>query len=293
MQSRGNPMEWTVKSVISIAFGVGIGLYFVYRLWPSPKYHVHPHHVMTWKNKDFSDIPNLILKDSKLVKPELKKSEYDLENGQHITLYYRIVEPISGSKRKPIDLLFLHGNAFNSEDWQNINSLQIMAAAGYRCFALDLPSGKRSSSSSTRKIMSSKDKVKFLTHVVMKLGIKRPLIISPSMSGSYSIPFIMESNPLTCKDRLSGFLPIAPVGTDDYRPNEYHRCHVPVMIVYGSKDKELGLESTGNLRNMPNREIFPILGAKHACYKDDPQLFNKYLYNFAEEVVTEELMSDD
>lgn len=43
-----------------------------------------------------------------------------------------------GTKRKPIDLLFLHGNAFNSEVWEEIKSLQIMAAVGFRCFAIDL-----------------------------------------------------------------------------------------------------------------------------------------------------------
>lgn len=71
-------MEWTVKSVLSTVFFLGIGLYVVYQVWPSPQYHVHPHHLMTWKHKDFVDIPKLILKNSETIKPELKRSKFEL-----------------------------------------------------------------------------------------------------------------------------------------------------------------------------------------------------------------------
>jgi len=55
---------------------------------------------------------------------------------------------------------------------------------------------------------------------------------------------------------------------------------IPVMIVYGTKDKTLGLESVGNLRNMPNSEIFPMEGAGHANYEERPDQWHRLLYNF-------------
>ena len=60
------------------------------------------------------------------------------------------------------------------------------------------------------------------------------------------------------------------------------------MIVYGTKDTGLGLNSVGDLRNMPNSEIMPIKGAKHACYMDNPNEFHYLLYNFLQAVEREE-----
>ena len=55
---------------------------------------------------------------------------------------------------------------------------------------------------------------------------------------------------------------------------------IPVLIVYGSKDKDLGLTSVGNLRNMPNNEIIVMEGAGHANYEERPDEWNRLLYNF-------------
>lgn len=54
----------------------------------------------------------------------------------------------------------------------------------------------------------------------------------------------------------------------------------PTMIVYGTLDKDLGLVSLGNLRNMRNSEIFPIEKAKHPAYLDNPEKWHMLLYNF-------------
>jgi len=55
---------------------------------------------------------------------------------------------------------------------------------------------------------------------------------------------------------------------------------IPTMIVYGTKDKSLGLESVGSLRNMPNSEIMPMEGAGHANYQEKPNEWHRLLYNF-------------
>jgi len=55
---------------------------------------------------------------------------------------------------------------------------------------------------------------------------------------------------------------------------------IPTMIVYGTKDKTLGLVSVGNLRNMPNSEIMPMEGAGHANYEERPDEWHRLLYNF-------------
>ena len=55
---------------------------------------------------------------------------------------------------------------------------------------------------------------------------------------------------------------------------------MPTLIVYGSKDTQLGLESVGNLRNLLNNEIHTMENASHACYVNKPDEWHMILYNF-------------
>ena len=52
------------------------------------------------------------------------------------------------------------------------------------------------------------------------------------------------------------------------------------MIVYGTKDKNLGLTSLNNLRNMANEEIFPLEAAGHPAYIEKPAEWRHLVYNF-------------
>ena len=52
------------------------------------------------------------------------------------------------------------------------------------------------------------------------------------------------------------------------------------MVVYGEKDKSLGLTSLNNLRNMKNEEHFSIADAGHPAYIDKPEEWRRLLYNF-------------
>ncbi len=60
------------------------------------------------------------------------------------------------------------------------------------------------------------------------------------------------------------------------------------MIVYGTKDTSLGLQSLNNLRNMKNSEIFPLKDAKHPAYLDKPDEWHMLLYNFLKAVESEQ-----
>lgn len=56
--------------------------------------------------------------------------------------------------------------------------------------------------------------------------MRRPILVSPSMSGRFALPFL-----LAWGDRLAGFVPVAPVGTKDYTAEQYR--HVQVRWVIG------------------------------------------------------------
>jgi len=55
-----------------------------------------------------------------------------------VTVHYRETLPSSGSSGDRA-VLFLHGMAFSSKTWQEIKTLQLVAALGYRGVAVDLP----------------------------------------------------------------------------------------------------------------------------------------------------------
>ena len=52
------------------------------------------------------------------------------------------------------------------------------------------------------------------------------------------------------------------------------------MIVYGEKDKDLGLMSVGELRNFADNAIFPMEKAGHSCHYEHADEWHTYLYNF-------------
>jgi pimeloyl-ACP methyl ester carboxylesterase len=60
----------------------------------------------------------------------------------------------------------------------------------------------------------------------------------------------------------------------------FNILQTPTLIIYGTEDKTIGLVANGNLRNMPNSEIYPLEKAKHPAYLDKPDEWHFLLYNF-------------
>ena len=82
-------------------------------------------------------------------------------------------------------------------------------------------------------------------------------------------------------DRVRGFVPVAPVGTSEYRQFFRDDMKVPTMIVYGEKDSGLGTQSYNDLKEITTATEAQILkGARHPAYLDRPDEWHKLLYNF-------------
>lgn len=170
-------------------------------------------------------------------------------------------------------LLFLHGAAFQSETWSKLGTLHFMANAGYRPIAIDLPGGKGKTKSFK---VSSNDG--FLLAVKEAFGLQDTpvIIISPSMSGSYSIPLLF-SHP----EAFKGYVPVAPTSTGSHSHEEYAKVKVPTCIIYGEEDKGLGVESLGNLSGIPGSTVHVLKDAHHPAYLDEPKEFHRILLEFA------------
>jgi abhydrolase domain-containing protein 14 len=165
-------------------------------------------------------------------------------------------------------VLLLHGAAFDSATWQKLGTIDVLANAGYRVFAVDLPGHGKSA---PRHIDPSSFGVELLAH----LGIDRAVVVSPSMSGSISFPMVLHH-----PERVSAFVPIAPVESVDYA-KKLKNSPVPTLVVWGEKDPLFPpAQATLLAKSFKKAEVLILPGARHPAYLDQPKMFHEALLKF-------------
>jgi len=221
----------------------------------------------SWAMKDLEDLPSGLQKTAEGINVKEQTVTVTVGN-KPLTVHYR--EASSASTAGRLHLLFLHGASFSSKTWHDIGTLQLVGAMGHRAVAIDLPGYGQSASQHVS------DEAKFLEAVIASLKLDRPILICASMSGGYALPFVLHS-PVTCTDRLRGFVPIAPVGTSTFKAADYRQCKVPTMIVYGERDHGAPVDI---LKQFERNVVFKMNNAGHACYMNDTPEWHRLLYNF-------------
>ena len=186
-------------------------------------------------------------------------------------------QPIRGRSAGPADgetVLLLHGAAFSSANWQKLGTLEVLAEAGFRAVAVDLPGF--GASKAARLAPAS-----FLEKLLPALGIERALIVSPSMSGRFSLPFL-QAHP----ERFSGFVPVAPVGAARFAPR-LAGSPVPALIVWGERDRVIPPAQAHTLAGaFQDARVVVLPGAGHPAYLEQPGAFHRELVAFAQRVAT-------
>lgn len=191
---------------------------------------------------------------------------------QYLNLENARIHYLEAGARNYSCILFLHGASFTAKTWEEIGTLQLLASRGYRAIAVDIPGYGRS-----QRISVSPQG--FLLELLELLKLNRPVIISPSMSGSYSLPFVIEQ-----RDKLSGLVAVAPVGIKRYR-EQLTGIELPVLAIWGSNDRIVP-ESQADLllELMPNAKKVVLANAGHACYMNSTDEFHQHLIKFLAEI---------
>uniref|UniRef100_A0A3Q3WPN6 Putative protein-lysine deacylase ABHD14B n=1 Tax=Mola mola TaxID=94237 RepID=A0A3Q3WPN6_MOLML len=188
-------------------------------------------------------------------------------------LFYRQSEPASGEVK--MSVLLLHGIRFSSENWLKIGTLDTLAKAGCRAVAIDLPGLGQSRSAVAPAAVGELAPAGFLKEVCERLRLTPAVVISPSLSGMYSLPFLHQHQEL-----VRAYIPVAPICTDKFTAEQYQSVKVPSLIVYGDQDAQLGELSLKNLSSLANHRVVVMKGAGHPCYLDDPDTWHNALTDF-------------
>ncbi|MEQ8996324.1 MAG: alpha/beta hydrolase [Coleofasciculus sp. B1-GNL1-01] len=182
---------------------------------------------------------------------------------QGATIHYRE----AGNPTAP-SVLFLHGASFSSQTWQDIGSLKLLAENGYRAVAIDLPGYGQS-----QEISGSPEA--FLREFIVQLNLPKPILVSPSMSGNYSLPFLGKH-----PDMLKGFVAVAPVGISRLS-SQLQRIELPILAIWGSNDNIVPVAQADKLlQAIPTGKKVILAEAGHACYMNKTDEFHHHLLEF-------------
>lgn len=101
------------------------------------------------------------------------------------------------------------------------------------------------------------------------------VIVSPSMSGSFSIPLLLRKPSL-----FAGYIPVAPGVASSHSASEFAAISaVPALVIYGETDA-MGTRVSRLLSAMPLSKVVMIKGASHPAYLDEPEQFHDLMLSF-------------
>lgn len=189
-----------------------------------------------------------------------------------ITIEGSEVYYLESGDEKGKDILLLHGMKFNSSTWQETGTLDLLGEKGFHAIAVDLPGFGKSPA-------IEMGKPETLKAVIAKLGLSEPIVVSPSMSGGYSLPVIAEG-----AITLGAYVAVAPTNIPDYM-EDLKGNTLKTLAIWGSNDEIVPPVNADVLCNaMPNAEKVIIENGGHPTYLTETETFQRHLINFLEEI---------
>ncbi|MBN1345854.1 MAG: alpha/beta hydrolase [Phycisphaerae bacterium] len=185
-----------------------------------------------------------------------------------VTVDAGAIHVLTAGPEDGLPVVLLHGAKFSAETWRKLGTIDVLAKAGYRVLAVDLPGFGQSPKAPV-------DPETWLGKLLPELTPRKAVIVSPSMSGRFSLP-LATTDPA----KLAGFIPIAPVAVAAHK-DKLARIKVPTLVVWGEKDDLIPVDQADLMaRAIPGAQKLILPGAGHPCYLDSPAAFHRGLLGF-------------
>ncbi|CAI7774501.1 unnamed protein product [Closterium sp. NIES-54] len=191
----------------------------------------------------------------------------------------------AGGGPSGMTVVLLHGRSFEAKTWKDIGTIEHLAAAGHRVIAVDLPGGK----GRTKDTLSTRAAHEGFIAVLWQHFelTNRSVLVSPSLSGRYSLPFVAQQSQqkpgrqALGGRKLGGYVPVAPVMVDSYS-DKLAGSQVPALVVNGERDHPDRAQHLASL--FVNHKLVIFKGAGHACYMEQPDYFNSLVGQFVQQL---------
>jgi abhydrolase domain-containing protein 14 len=177
----------------------------------------------------------------------------------------------AGDEGAALSVVFLHGASLTKQDWDDLGILSTVADAGFQAVAVDLPGFGETPESDA-------DPAQFLLDLfdAMDRPANEVVLVSPSMSGRFSLPLVALDPPVD----LAGFVPVAPVGVDEF-PGRTRDNPVPALIMWAAGDNVIPFTVSDRLQaKLPGSTKIAFELDNHALYRADTAGFNQALLRF-------------
>lgn len=151
-------------------------------------------------------------------------------------------------------------------------TLQSLSSWGYRVFAVDLPKNGSYNAQWLRKLIDV-------------LQLRNLVIISPSITGPMALQYIFH---LRSKQKLvRGFVPIDPMGTEEYPIKKFRQLKIPTLIIHGEKDVRYQ-PALKKLQEIPRSELWVIKNLSYRSLIEKPMEFHQRLRQFLDRLTSKE-----
>jgi len=166
------------------------------------------------------------------------------------------------------DIVLLHGMKFQAATWQELGTLKVLADAGMRALAVDMPGFGKSPACEAEQ-----DGV--LTEFINRETSGKPVLLGPSMGGRIALEFAINH-----PQQVSGLILVGAVGVEENR-DRLAEIKVPTLLIWGSEDRISPVANSEVLLGaVEGAERVLLKGAPHPCYLDQPETFHGALRNF-------------
>ncbi len=165
-------------------------------------------------------------------------------------------------------VLLLHGASFTKETWLETGTIPLLAESGFHVLAVDLPGFGESPSDEEPHHL-------FLGRFLDAVDAGRAALLSPSMSGSFSLPALARH-----PERYWAWVGVAPVGVLQFE-RELRGCEVPVLLMRSAEDHVLSAHDAEDLvARVADGRLSTYPGHVHPLYLEHTERFHRELLDF-------------